>query len=72
VTNPVDEFFGTIGDAVNRAMNPEPTDVYADVKDGKFYLKIVYGNTSGGELSLYVPDKDLLAIQGKIIEHLTK
>lgn len=70
--NSFDDLFDAAGAAISRAMNPEPTDAAVYEKDGKLVLKVVYGNTSGGELNITLPKKDLKSMQQGILEFLLK
>lgn len=70
--NSFDELFDAAGKALSQAMNPEPTDAAVYEKDGKLVLKLIYGNTSGGEVNIVLPAKDLKSMQQGILEYLLK
>jgi hypothetical protein len=72
MTNPFDEFFSDVASAAKRALNPDPTDAAVYEKDGKLYLRLLYGNTSGGELNIALPKKDLSSIVKGITDYLLK
>jgi hypothetical protein len=72
VSNPIGEFFGGLGNALNRAMNPEPTDAAVYEKEGKLYIRFVYGDTSGGDINIALPKKDLSSIAKGITDYLLK
>ncbi len=70
MTNPFEEFFGGLGNALDKAMNPKPTDAAVYEKDGALHLKLIYGDTSGGDVNICLPDKDLRSIQAGIVNYL--
>jgi hypothetical protein len=72
VTNPFEEFLGGIGNALDKALNPEPTDAAVYERDGKLYLRLVYGDTSGGDINIVLPKKDLSGLVKGITDYLLK
>ncbi len=72
MTNPLEEFFGGIGNALDKAMNPAPTDAAVYEKDGELYIRFVYGDTSGGDINIVLPKKDMPAVVKGITEYLLK
>jgi hypothetical protein len=72
MTNPFEDFIGGVGAAVTKALNPNPTDAAVYAKDGHLYLKLIYADTSGTDLNIRLPEKDLKSIQQGILDHLLK
>jgi hypothetical protein len=70
--NSFDELFDDARAAISRAMNPEPTDAAVYEKDGKLYIRFVYGDTSGGDINIVLPKKDLTSISKGIMDYLLK
>ena len=70
MSNPFEEFLGGIGNALDKAMNPEPTDAAVYEKDGKLYVKFVYGDTSGSDINIVIPKKDMPGLVKGMTEYL--
>jgi hypothetical protein len=72
MTNPFDEFLSDAASAVKRALNPNPTDAAVYEKDGDLYLRLIYGDTSGSDMNIKLPKKDLTSVVKGITDYLLK
>jgi hypothetical protein len=70
MTNPLEDFLGGLGNALDKTLNPAPTDAAVYVRDGQLWMKLVYGDTSGMEINYPLPDKDLKSLQAGILSYL--